>query len=336
MAADAGRIGLVLGAGGAVGHAYHTGTLAALAEATGWDPRAAAIVVGTSAGSVVGALLRAGLAPADLYARSTGGPLSPEAMRLLGPSAAPSPPPRPTRPPTLRRLQPSSRALLRLVREPWSVTPSSLAAAVLPAGDVPGDAMGARIRSLYDRPWPEDPFWACVVRQGDGARVVLGRDPAPVTDVGTAVQASSAIPSWFKPVEIDGERYVDGGAWSPTNADLLAGQGLDLVVVVSPMSSSRSATARLSADAPVRAVYRARLAREVAGVRRRGTPVVTFQPSAEDLAVMGGAARAMDYERHGPVARRSRETALRRLADRRILEVLEALLGPGPPGFTAR
>jgi len=101
------------------------------------------------------------------------------------------------------------------------------------------------------------------------------------------------------------------------------------VVIVSPMSSSRTATARLAADAPVRAVYRARLAREVAAVRRRGAGVVTFQPSGEDLAVMGGAASAMDYQRHGPVARRARETALRRLSDRRILNVLEAGLPPG-------
>ena len=55
------RIGLVLGAGGAVGHAFHAGVLAALADETGWDAREAEVVVGTSAGSVVGALLRAGM-----------------------------------------------------------------------------------------------------------------------------------------------------------------------------------------------------------------------------------------------------------------------------------
>ena len=40
----------------------------------------------------------------------------------------------------------------------------------------------------------------------------------------TAVEASSAIPGFFQPVLIDGVRYVDGGAHSPTNADLLAGR----------------------------------------------------------------------------------------------------------------
>ncbi|MGH8986820.1 MAG: patatin-like phospholipase family protein, partial [Acidimicrobiia bacterium] len=92
------RIGLVLGAGGAVGHGFHAGVLAELADATGWDPRAAEIVVGTSAGSVVGALLRAGLSAADLAARATGAPLSPEGARLAaragGPASVPSRPPR--------------------------------------------------------------------------------------------------------------------------------------------------------------------------------------------------------------------------------------------------
>src|SRR6185369_6425583 len=77
------RIGLVLGAGGVVGHAFHAGVLAALTEKTGWDPRAAEVVVGTSAGSVVGALLRAGASAPDLLARATGQPLSREGRLLV-------------------------------------------------------------------------------------------------------------------------------------------------------------------------------------------------------------------------------------------------------------
>ncbi len=79
------RIGLVLGAGGVVGHAYHAGVLDGLAEATGWDPREAEVIVGTSAGSVVGALLRAGFSAHDLAARSTGDPVSPGRRRPRGP-----------------------------------------------------------------------------------------------------------------------------------------------------------------------------------------------------------------------------------------------------------
>src|SRR6478735_9602223 len=62
------RIGLVLGAGGTTGAAFHAGALLALEQDLGWDPREADIIVGSSAGSIVGALLRAGLTTDDLAA----------------------------------------------------------------------------------------------------------------------------------------------------------------------------------------------------------------------------------------------------------------------------
>ena len=76
-------IGLVLGAGGIVGGAYHAGTLAAIHEVTGWDPRDADVIVGTSAGSAAGATLRAGLSGADMFARATGGQLSAAGRKRL-------------------------------------------------------------------------------------------------------------------------------------------------------------------------------------------------------------------------------------------------------------
>ena len=66
------RIGLVLGAGGVLGGAWLTGGLAALAEETGWDPGSADYVVGTSAGSMMGALLAAGVPPWFMVAHSAG------------------------------------------------------------------------------------------------------------------------------------------------------------------------------------------------------------------------------------------------------------------------
>ena len=61
-------VGLVLGAGGVVGQAYQAGVLAALQRETGWDPRDATLIVGTSAGSVTGAALRVGVPATDLAA----------------------------------------------------------------------------------------------------------------------------------------------------------------------------------------------------------------------------------------------------------------------------
>ena len=88
---------LVLGAGGVVGHAWHVGVLAGVLEGTDWDARRADVVIGTSAGSMVSALLRAGIGPADLVARAVGGPVSTEGRRILEAAGMAGPPPGLTR-----------------------------------------------------------------------------------------------------------------------------------------------------------------------------------------------------------------------------------------------
>src|SRR4051812_6205644 len=57
------RVGLVLGAGGVTGGAWLTGALQAIVDDTGWDPGSADVVVGTSAGAMIGTLLAAGGGP---------------------------------------------------------------------------------------------------------------------------------------------------------------------------------------------------------------------------------------------------------------------------------
>src|SRR2546423_13010600 len=66
------RVGLVLGAGGVMGGAWLTGALEALATETGWDPARAERIVGTSAGSLMGALLASGIPPWFMVAHSAG------------------------------------------------------------------------------------------------------------------------------------------------------------------------------------------------------------------------------------------------------------------------
>jgi NTE family protein len=329
------RIGLVLGAGGVVGHAWHAGTLAALAEATGWDPRTADLVVGTSAGSGVGATLRGGVSAPDLFARLVGGRLSAEGRQLFERVGAPVEISSPRSGAggaggTGGRLpQPSSPGyLLRSALLPWRTRPGLLLAAVLPEGRIATEAVGSRVRGFHDVPWPERPLWICAVRLDTGDRVVFGRDPSPNPDVATAVEASSAIPGFFRPVVVDGVRYVDGGAHSPTNADLVAGRHLDLVIVISSMSATRSALR--GGPLPVlmaRAMHSRALATEVAKVRRGGTPVVVFQPGTDELAAMG--VNAMDFRRREPVARAAKASALRRLARADVKEALAAAL-PSP------
>jgi predicted acylesterase/phospholipase RssA len=74
VSVEAPHVTLVLGAGGPVGKAFHAGVLRALAERCGWDPRAATVIVGTSAGAHIGALLRVGM-PAHLLEQALGEPL---------------------------------------------------------------------------------------------------------------------------------------------------------------------------------------------------------------------------------------------------------------------
>lgn len=319
------RIGLALGAGGVAGHAFHAGVLAALEEATGWDAREADVVVGTSAGSVVGALLRAGVTPGDIAAGSTGEALSPEgeALRLRAgprPGIPSRPPPRTGRFPAMAAPGLFVRAALRPFRP---TRPGVLAAAALPAGRVPTELVASALRGLFDARWPERALWVVAVRLDQGRRVVFGREGAPPVEVPDAVAASCAIPGFFEPVVVEGVRYVDGGAHSLTNADLLARRGLDLVVVSSPMSVAGSGLRLGRLDAPARRLARLALAREVGRIRRNGTPVLVLQPTADVLGAMG--MNAMDPSQRADVTRAARASALRKL-ERADVEPMRSVL----------
>lgn len=293
--ADMARIGLVLGAGGVIGGAFHDGVLRAIRDVTGWDPRDAEIIVGTSAGSHVGAMLRGGRAVNGRRAlgRTTAAD-EPAAVAGRGPA--------------------SPRMLLRGVTRPGSVRAGALLAAALPAGRTSFAGVVGHVNREHPGGWPQRPLWLPAVRLRDGARVVFGRDDAPATDVGRAVAASCAIPGRFEPVLIGGDRYVDGGVYSTTNLDLLAGEDLDLVVVSAPMGVARGVVS-VAALLQGRSYMRLRLAAEARAVRRSGTPVVAFSPTADDMQVMGW--NAMSGSRRQAVVARAYESASRRITAER-------------------
>ena len=298
------RIGLVLGAGGMAGQAYHGGVLTALANA-GWDPRSAEVVVGTSAGSIAAALLRAGVTPSGLAsgtyrrAKEAGGALPPDAAEMAGAGAA--------------------AGIAAAGASTGRTRVGGRLARLVPAGRISPGGIVTMVRRSAGDSWPAAATWVCAVRRSDGRRVVFGRAGAPAAPLSLAVAASCAIPGYFQPVLIDDVAYVDGGAHSPTNADLLAGLGLDAVVVSSPMSVSRRALGR-RLDLPARLLFRATLAREVAAVRRRGTPVLTLQPTADDLAAMG--LNAMDSRPWADIVRRAQASTQRRLEDPALRRLL--------------
>ena len=176
------RIGLVLGAGGSTGLAYHGAVLAALAEVTGWDPRTADLIVGTSAGSISAAMLRAGVPAGDLMRISEGLPLSEEGARLAAIGRPHRPRPKPG---DVLRMRPVAD-LLGVVHGLSHVRAHSLGplmAALLPSGGIRTDAIATGIDALHAG-WPPEPLWLCAVRLRDGTRVVFGRAGGPDVPVG--------------------------------------------------------------------------------------------------------------------------------------------------------
>jgi NTE family protein len=287
-------IGLVLGAGGVVGQAYQAGVLSALQRETGWDPREAAIVVGTSAGSITGAALRVGVPATDLAASLYGVPPSRQGAAILRRILPSDVEPLPTpsvgsffRPWNL----PSSSLITRAIRRPLAFRPDVAAMTLLPRGRIDISERARGLDEHMGSRWPSG-LRICTVRRSDGARVVFGREGAPPARLAAAVLASCAIPGYFQPVDIGGTEYVDGGVHSATNADVLRSEGLDMVVVISSMSAAHGSAS--GADGWIRRTVHRRMEREIARLQDAGIVVISLEPGAESRRAMGLRAMAED------------------------------------------
>ncbi len=307
------RRGLVLGGGGVLGYAWMVGALAALEKSTGLDCRQVDIIVGTSAGALVGSVLGCGISVPMMLRQQMGAPAPGDFLidyndELNGGR------PRPSRP----HLRPGSmRLLLTALRNPRSITPRAALSALLPLGrgslapieDIVELALGPQ------RTWaPHPALWIVAMNYDSGERVAFGRAGSPFPSLPAAVGASCAIPGWFTPVDIDGRRYVDGGMYSSTSADLLAQENLDEIYVVAPLAafaldSPTGMLARL--ERRWRRSVTRRLRREMEHIIRSGAKVYVLCPGLDDLTAMG--ANLMDVSRRSLVIEVAQETSLRLL-----------------------
>jgi NTE family protein len=329
------RVGLVLGAGGVLGGAWLTGGLHALARETEWDPGSAEFIVGTSAGSLIGSLVAAGVPPWFMVAHSSGESFD----GVSGPDGRPASEADRSGGASFRlhrglpQLGPGSlRMAATTLANPLRHTPLQLLAGWMPVGLVSADGIKETVARAAPGRWVEHPnFWAVACDYGSGKRTPFGRVDAPPAELPDAVAASCAIPGFFRPVKIGRRRYVDGGVCSGSNLDLLAGHGLDLVICLNPLSSWEKVGGRHPLDlvsALSRGANGRRLGHEAKKVRTRGTEVVLIQPTAEDLRAMGR--NLMSATRRQDVI----ETATRTVAEQlRGSEVRSALSGlpPGEP-----
>ncbi|MEM7211626.1 MAG: patatin-like phospholipase family protein [Pseudomonadota bacterium] len=214
--ADAPKIGLVLGGGGAAGVA-HVGVIREL-ERLGIRPD---VVTGTSMGAIIGGLYAAGYTPEDLERVA----LEIEWGSILNDSSN-------------RRLEHPLRRDSRL--EPLSVQadlPLGIGAGgvQLNAGLVDGVKLTAilgqltaranRVKNFDHLPIP---FRAVATDLATGQPVVL--DTGPLVE---ALRASMSIPALFPPVERDGRLLVDGGVSNNLPIDVARAMGADIVIVSS-------------------------------------------------------------------------------------------------------
>jgi NTE family protein len=260
------RTGLVLGGGGVIGVAWESGILKGLLDA-GVERGAFDVVVGTSAGAIVGARFLAGHELAARPGAAAGGGNGGGAANL--------------------GIDQSTLDLGALGRvfQLWGAIGRT----------TPAQAreIGALVRGLYRErepawvsgigaasgggAWPDTPLRVSAVDTESGERRLFDR--ASGVDLARAIAASCAVPGLFPSVTIDARLYMDGQVHSSTHADALVPDAPARLVVLMPTNSRTAQSIGAHAERALEA--------ELAALRAAGTNVLARTPSADDAARMG-------------------------------------------------
>jgi NTE family protein len=265
---------LVLGGGGLAGIAWEVGVLVGLQDA-GVVVTDADLVVGTSAGSVVGTLVAGGVDLAGLFASQT--EAAPTTERSVDVD--------------LERLMTGFASAITGTRDPQErrarVGQLALDTATVPEAE--------RVQIIASRlpfsDWPGRPLAVTAIDTATGERVVFTRDSG--VDLVPAVASSCAVPGVWPPVTIGTTRYMDGGIGSICNADL-AGSA-DRVLVLAPMTGQEHNPLGTT------------LAEEVEALRAGGAQVVVVAADEASTAAFG--ANPLDPATRAPSARAGRTQA---------------------------
>jgi NTE family protein len=267
---------LVLGGGGPVGVAWESGLLAGLAE-SGVDLSSADFIVGTSAGSFVGAQLALGKSPAQIAAPDLAGAV---------PAAATSgPPPDLTMLITKMLEAASGKRPAEEVRAEigaWALSSPTMSEEELITQFAPS------LGGDFDGPWPAKPYACTSVDAADGSFIVWNKDAG--IGLARAVASSCAVPGIYPPISFRGHRYIDGGMRSATNADLAKGYQVVIVVAVTLRSMPSF----------IGDVFRQRFEAELQALRDGGSRVEVIVPDEDSCAAFG--TNLMDTTRRQPSA----------------------------------
>ncbi|MDH2443930.1 patatin-like phospholipase family protein [Amnibacterium sp. CER49] len=210
---------LVLGGGGIAGIAWETGVLVGLAEA-GVDLAAADVVVGTSAGSVAGCLLRSGRSAASYAAVVAEGE---QEDREHPPVEIPD-------------VEGFRAAMAEALSGPIGSEQEARARVGALALQLDASHQREQVAVFEELVggdyWPEGDLRITAVDADTGAFRAFDRGSG--ADLATAVAASCAVPLVYPVVELAGRRWMDGGMRSATNADLVEGAERVVVLACNP------------------------------------------------------------------------------------------------------
>ena len=237
-----GRFGLALAGGGPLGAFYEVGTLHAIGESfEGIDLTNLDMYVGVSSGAMIAAGLVNGYDTADMGL-------------VFIHNASPEYPVRPglfLRPAFreyLRRLNAipglAADILMQYLRDPgkdWAEAIDPIGR-LLPTGLCDNRPFERFLAQMFTGPGRTNDFrqlrrslYIVATELNSGYSVRFGEPGQEHVPISQAIQASTALPGLYPPVEIDGHTYVDGALMRTMNASLLLDEGADFVICINPL-----------------------------------------------------------------------------------------------------
>lgn len=236
------RIALALAGGGPLGAIYEIGALCALEESfVGLNLTKLDHYVGVSAGGFIAAALANGMTARELCAGFIEN--SDESAEVFDPSWLTMPAWGEFARRAIMLPGVTMSALWRLLIERRSlISALERLGPALPTGVFANDEVHRRLASLFSREGRTNDFRQLKTRLtlvatnlDSGEAAPFGRPGWDHVPISRAVQASSALPGLFPPVEIDAHYYVDGALKKTLHATVALDDDIDLLLCLNPL-----------------------------------------------------------------------------------------------------